>query len=108
VALNTKPNQQTLENLIIKSVRCQDKNLTQEYMYHLFIYNINFVCSFFFKQFDLARHTKAYCSVRDRPQGPTVIFSHHQVCVKRRRDDTFLAAQSESRISTPFFASKTI
>ena len=30
-----------------------------------------------------------------------------QVCVKRR-EDTFFAAQSESRISAPFFASKTV
>jgi hypothetical protein len=41
-------------------------------------------------------------------QGLAVIFSHHQVCVKRRREDTFFAAQSESRISAPFFASKTV
>jgi hypothetical protein len=27
---------------------------------------------------------------------------------KRRREDTFFAAQSESRISAPFFASKTV
>ena len=27
------------------------------------------------------------------PQGLTVIFSHHQVCVKRRREDTVFAAK---------------
>jgi hypothetical protein len=42
------------------------------------------------------------------PQGLAVIFSHHQVCVRRRREDTFFAAPSESRISAPFFASKTV
>jgi hypothetical protein len=37
-----------------------------------------------------------------------VIFSQHQVCVKRRKEDTCFAAQIESRISAPFFASKTV
>ena len=41
-------------------------------------------------------------------QGLAVIFSHHQVCVKRRKEDTFFAAQSESIILAPFFASKTV
>jgi hypothetical protein len=43
-----------------------------------------------------------------KPQGLAVIFSHHQVYVKRRREGTFFAAQSQSRISAPFFASKTV
>jgi hypothetical protein len=38
----------------------------------------------------------------------TVIFSHHQVCVTRRKEDTFFIAQSESRISAPFVAPKTV
>jgi hypothetical protein len=41
-------------------------------------------------------------------QGLAVIFSHHQVCVIRRREDTLFVAQSESRISAFFFASKTV
>jgi hypothetical protein len=40
-----------------------------------------------------------YHQWRIQAQGLEVIFSHHQVCVKRRREDTFFAAQSESRIS---------
>ena len=49
---------------------------------------------------------KAYCL--SQSQGLAVIFSHHQVCVKRRRGDTCFPAQSESRISAPFFASKAV
>ena len=43
-----------------------------------------------------------------KPQGLAVIFSHHQVFVKRSREDTFFAAQIESRMSASVFASKTI
>jgi hypothetical protein len=47
-------------------------------------------------------------TIPSRPQGLAVIFLRHQECVKRRREDTFFAAQSESRILAPFFASKTV
>jgi hypothetical protein len=40
-------------------------------------------------------------------QGLAVIFSHHPICVIRR-EDIFFAAQSKSRISAPFFASKKV
>jgi hypothetical protein len=33
------------------------------------------------------------------PQGLAVIFSHHQVCVKKKKGGHFLGAKSESRIS---------
>ena len=49
-----------------------------------------------------------YHQWRIQAQGLAVIFSHHQVCVKRRREDTFFAVQIESRISAPLFASKTV
>jgi hypothetical protein len=42
------------------------------------------------------------------PQGLAVIFSHHQVCIKKKKGGHFLGAKSESRISAPFFASKTV
>ena len=42
-----------------------------------------------------------------QPQGLAVIFPHRQVYVKRE-GRTLFAAQSESRISAPFFASKTV
>ena len=35
------------------------------------------------------------------------IFTSPGIC-KKRREDTFFAPQSESRISAPFFASKTV
>ena len=35
------------------------------------------------------------------------IFTSPGIC-KKRREDTFFAAQSESRISAPFFASKMV
>ena len=41
-------------------------------------------------------------------QGLAAIFSHRQVYVKREGRTLFFAAQSESRISAPFFASKTV
>jgi hypothetical protein len=43
-------------------------------------------------------------------QGLAVIFSHHQVCIKKKKGGHFWegGAKSESRVSAPFFASKTI
>ena len=42
------------------------------------------------------------------PQGFEVIFSHHQVCIKKKKGGHFLGAKSESRVSAPFFASKMV
>ena len=42
-----------------------------------------------------------------KPQGLAVLFSHHQVCIKKKGGH-FLGAKSESRVSAPFFASKTV
>ena len=40
-------------------------------------------------------------------QGLAVIFSHHQVCIKKKKGGHFWGgAKSESRVSAPFFASK--
>ena len=44
----------------------------------------------------------------ENTQGLAVIFSHHQYVLKEEREGTFFAAESESRLSTPFFASKTV
>ena len=41
-------------------------------------------------------------------QGLAVIFSHHQVCDKKKKGGHFLGTKSESRVSAPFFASKTV
>jgi hypothetical protein len=48
--------------------------------------------------------------MQDSNQGTgarSYIFTSPGICWKRR-EDTFFAAQSESRISAPFFASKTV
>ena len=42
------------------------------------------------------------------PQGLAVIFSHHQVCIKKKKGGHFWGVKSESRVSAPFFASKTV
>jgi hypothetical protein len=44
----------------------------------------------------------------DVPQGLAVIFSSSPGICKERKEDTILAAQSESRISAPLFALKTV
>jgi hypothetical protein len=41
-------------------------------------------------------------------QGLAVIFSHHQVCIKKKKGGPFLGAKSESIVSAPFFTSKTV
>jgi hypothetical protein len=42
-------------------------------------------------------------------QGLAVIFSHHQlICVKKKKGGHFFWAISESRVSAPFFTSKTV
>ena len=41
-------------------------------------------------------------------QGLAVIFSHRQGYMLKEKGGHFFAAQSESRISAPFFASKTV
>ena len=58
---------------------------------------------------DMARNVKIeLLTFSPIPQGPAVIFSHHQVCIKKKKGDTFWGAKSESRVSAPFFASKTV
>ena len=49
-----------------------------------------------------------FTSCLPRAQGLTVIFSHHQVCIKKKKGGHFWGAKSESRVSAPFFASKTV
>jgi hypothetical protein len=50
-----------------------------------------------------------HCIIMTTAQGlaVTVIFSHHRVCVKKKKGGHFLGAKSESRVSAPFFAAKT-
>jgi hypothetical protein len=45
-----------------------------------------------------------FTSCLPRTQGITVIFSHHQVCIKKKKGGHFWGAKSESRVSAPFFA----
>jgi hypothetical protein len=49
---------------------------------------------------------KRICGEEHR--GSQLYFHITRYVLKRRREDTFLGAKSESRVSAPFFSSKTV